>query len=106
MRISRGILSTDNKSEAAHFDPGAKNQTIRYYYRGAAHYARGGLSDMGSIAMIAMTALGTLFSIYLTILKPFVIGATCVWYLTSAVLMTALMLFSVGLAKLAFSKNK
>jgi uncharacterized membrane protein len=33
---------------------------------------------------------GTLFSIYLTFLEPFVIGATCVWCLTSAVVMTLL----------------
>jgi len=33
---------------------------------------------------------GTLFSIYLTFLEPFVIGATCAWCLTSAVVMTLL----------------
>jgi uncharacterized membrane protein/thiol-disulfide isomerase/thioredoxin len=33
---------------------------------------------------------GTLFSIYLTFLEPFVIGATCSWCLTSAVVMTLL----------------
>jgi uncharacterized membrane protein/thiol-disulfide isomerase/thioredoxin len=33
---------------------------------------------------------GTLFSIYLTFLEPFVIGATCVWCLTSAVTITLL----------------
>ncbi len=35
--------------------------------------------------------LGTLFSIYLTVLEPFVIGATCMWCVTSAVLMTLLL---------------
>jgi uncharacterized membrane protein/thiol-disulfide isomerase/thioredoxin len=34
--------------------------------------------------------VGTLFSIYLTFLEPFVIGATCAWCLTSAVVMTLL----------------
>jgi len=34
---------------------------------------------------------GTLFSIYLTFLEPFVIGATCAWCLGSAVIMTALL---------------
>jgi uncharacterized membrane protein len=33
---------------------------------------------------------GTLFSIYLTFLEPFVIGATCMWCLSSAVIMTIL----------------
>lgn len=35
--------------------------------------------------------IGTFFSIYLTFLEPFVIGATCIWCLTSAVLMTLLL---------------
>jgi uncharacterized membrane protein len=34
---------------------------------------------------------GVLFSIYLTFLEPFVIGATCVWCITSAVVMTLLL---------------
>lgn len=36
-------------------------------------------------------ALGTLFSAYLTVLEPFVIGATCMWCVTSALLMTMLL---------------
>ncbi len=39
-----------------------------------------------------ITLFGTLFSIYLTFLEPFVIGATCMWCLTSAVIMTILFL--------------
>lgn len=35
--------------------------------------------------------IGTVFSIYLTFLEPFVIGATCIWCLTSAVVMTLLL---------------
>ena len=38
-----------------------------------------------------MTVCGTLFSIYLTFLEPFMIGATCAWCLASAVIMTTLM---------------
>lgn len=38
-----------------------------------------------------MAFAGTLFSIYLTFLEPFVIGATCIWCLTSAILMTILL---------------
>lgn len=34
---------------------------------------------------------GTLFSIYLTFLEPFVIGATCAWCITSALAMTLLL---------------
>jgi uncharacterized membrane protein len=35
-----------------------------------------------------------MFSIYLTFLEPFVIGATCIWCLTSAVIITLIMLLS------------
>ena len=40
--------------------------------------------------MWLVTVGGTLFSIYLTFLEPFVIGATCIWCITSAIAMTAL----------------
>ena len=48
-------------------------------------------------ALLLVTAGGVAFSAYLTFLEPFVIGATCVWCLTSAVVM--LMLFWVALAQ-------
>jgi uncharacterized membrane protein len=48
-------------------------------------------------ALLLVTAGGVAFSAYLTFLEPFVIGATCVWCLTSAVVM--LMLFWVTLAQ-------
>jgi uncharacterized membrane protein len=38
-----------------------------------------------------MVVAGTLFSIYLTFLEPFVIGATCAWCLASAIIMTLLL---------------
>jgi uncharacterized membrane protein len=41
--------------------------------------------------LVAAALIGTLFSVYLTVLEPFVIGATCMWCLTSAVVMTALL---------------
>ncbi len=42
--------------------------------------------------LIWLSALiGTLFSIYLTFLEPFVIGATCVWCISSAIAMTLLL---------------
>ena len=48
--------------------------------------------------MLDMTVFGVLFSIYLTYLEPFVIGAVCAWCLTSAVVMTLLLLVSVETA--------
>ncbi|MFO7679924.1 MAG: vitamin K epoxide reductase family protein [Chloroflexota bacterium] len=51
-----------------------------------------------ALALVAMSAFGVLFSIYLTYLEPFVIGAVCAWCLTSAVVMTLLLLVSVETA--------
>lgn len=48
-----------------------------------------------ALALLAMTFGGTLFSIYLTFLEPFVIGAVCAWCLTSAVLITLLFVLSI-----------
>jgi uncharacterized membrane protein/thiol-disulfide isomerase/thioredoxin len=52
--------------------------------------SRGRWAALADLAVSAMAAFGFLFSIYLTFLEPFVIGASCLWCLTSAVLMTAL----------------
>ncbi len=69
-----------------------------------ARYANGRFADLAALFIFTMTAFGILFSIYLTFLEPFIIGATCAWCLTSAILMTILMLLSIGPAKLAFSR--
>jgi len=47
-------------------------------------------------ALVLLTLCGTLFSIYLTALEPFVIGATCAWCLSSAVIVTLLLLLSTN----------
>lgn len=54
-------------------------------------WGQGRTAAWGNLALLAFTGLGTLFSIYLTYLEPFVIGAACIWCLTSAVIMTALL---------------
>jgi uncharacterized membrane protein/thiol-disulfide isomerase/thioredoxin len=46
---------------------------------------------LAALLLVIMTLGGTLFSIYLTFLEPFVIGATCAWCLASAVIMTSLL---------------
>ncbi len=51
-------------------------------------------ADWAKLAVLALCVLGTLFSLYLTFLEPFVIGATCAWCLTSAVAITVIMLLS------------
>jgi uncharacterized membrane protein len=68
-------------------------------------YANRWLANLAAISLFILTASGTLFSIYLTFLEPFVIGATCVWCLTSAVLMTVLMLLSIEPVKMALFKK-
>jgi uncharacterized membrane protein len=47
--------------------------------------------------------IGTLFSLYLTFLEPFFIGATCAWCLTSAVVMALLLWASAPLAALEWA---
>ena len=59
------------------------------------------LAPYSSLALLSMSAIGLLFSIYLTFLEPFVIGATCAWCLTSAVITTALFLLSLRPARQA-----
>ncbi len=55
------------------------------------HYGSEKFAHSGRIILFVLTLLGTLFSIYLTFLEPFVIGATCSWCLASAIIMTALL---------------
>lgn len=62
-------------------------------------------SDVARIALFAGTVGGVALSTYLTFLEPFVIGATCVWCLTSAVVITVLMWLAVGPATDSWSKR-
>jgi len=62
----------------------------------ASKYSSGSVSAWARLSLLAMTFGGTLFSIYLTFLEPFVIGATCAWCLTSSVIITTLMWLSAG----------
>jgi len=50
------------------------------------------LSQFSSLVLMGITLFGVVFSLYLTYLEPFVIGAVCAWCLTSAVIITALFL--------------
>jgi uncharacterized membrane protein len=61
-----------------------------------ARLRRDSWSDTASLTMFGLTAGGLLFSIYLTFLEPFIIGASCMWCLTSAVVMTALFLLNIA----------
>lgn len=58
--------------------------------------SQGVLSTYAVIAVSGFGLFGMLFSLYLTYLEPFVIRAVCIWCLTSAVIITLLMLLSLG----------
>jgi uncharacterized membrane protein len=68
-------------------------------------WGRAPFDRLAAFALVIMTFGGMLFSIYLTFLEPFVIGATCAWCLTSAVLMTALLWLTVTPQRLALIKH-
>jgi uncharacterized membrane protein len=67
-------------------------------------FSRGRPATLATLAMLGMTAFGTLFSIYLTFLEPFVIGATCAWCLTSAIIMTCLFRLALPAGREAISQ--
>ncbi len=66
-------------------------------------YGKGKWANYAALGMLVMTTGGVLFSIYLTFLEPFVIGATCAWCITSAVIMTLLFLLSLDPGRQAVS---
>ena len=47
-------------------------------------------ADWARVALALGAAVGVAFSCYLTFLEPFVIGATCIWCLSSALIVTAI----------------
>lgn len=61
--------------------------------------------EFAALALTGMALVGTLFSLYLTFLEPFVIRAVCLWCLVSAVVITLLLLFSLKPAKNVISKR-
>jgi uncharacterized membrane protein len=71
-----------------------------------ARLTKGQAASWAALALLAFSGFGTLFSIYLTFLEPFVIGATCAWCLTSAFLITVIMILSIRPAKFAMEKLK
>ncbi len=54
---------------------------------GIRKYAEEKQAKQGALAIWVMALLGTVYSMYLTFLEPFVIGATCAWCLSSAIIM-------------------
>ncbi len=58
----------------------------------AARFGGRRIAKVSRIGLLGLALAGTLFSVYLTFLEPFVIGATCAWCLTSALLMDVMLL--------------
>ena len=69
-------------------------------------WARRSASALPAVLLVLMTGFGVAFSIYLTYLELFVIRAVCMWCVTSAVVMTLLLLVSVRLAVGAATKPR
>jgi uncharacterized membrane protein len=61
------------------------------------------LEKPSAIAFMGMTLFAVIFSLYLTYLEPFVIKAVCIWCLSSAVLVTLLLLLGLPPAVRLFS---
>jgi uncharacterized membrane protein len=57
---------------------------------------RARLAPWSTLAQFVMVFVGVLYSSYLTFLEPFVIGATCLWCLSSAAIMTAMLWLVAG----------
>jgi uncharacterized membrane protein len=62
------------------------------------------LAEAAPVIVFGLTVFGVLFSVYLTFLEPFVIGAVCAWCLTSAIVMTLLMLITLPPARQTLAK--
>lgn len=69
-----------------------------------AHFNKDRVSHWAQLSVLIMTAFGTVFSIYLTFLEPFVIGAICSWCLVSAIIITVQMLLATNPAANARSQ--
>ena len=57
---------------------------------------KGSMVKVSKLTTFGLSAIGFVFSIYLTFLEPFVIGATCAWCLSSAVILTILFILTLS----------
>jgi len=63
---------------------------------GLNYLRRGRLAELAPLVVLGIALFGVLFSLYLTYLEPFVIRAVCIWCVSSAVIMTLLMLLALS----------
>jgi uncharacterized membrane protein len=57
---------------------------------------------LAALGIGMLSFIGVVFSVYLTFLEPFIIGATCIWCITSALLMTMILWVAYPQAKNAW----
>ena len=62
------------------------------------------IANFARLSMFLLSTAGIIFSIYLTFLEPFVIGATCAWCITSAIVMTALFILTLRDGKQSYQR--
>jgi uncharacterized membrane protein len=67
--------------------------------------SRGMQKGIAAIAMFGFAIFGVSFSIYLTFLEPFVIGATCLWCLSSATIMGLILPLTTGPVRAAILES-
>ncbi len=78
----------------------------------AAWYSRhlpqklGWITTYAPIALFGMALFGTIFSVYLTYLELYVIKAVCIWCISSAVIITLLLLLSLQSTLRAFTSDE
>ncbi len=58
---------------------------------GVYRYTTGTIQKAAILLGWGLVWFGVFFSVYLTFLEPFVIGATCIWCVSSAIIMTLLL---------------
>ncbi len=64
------------------------------------------LQKPAALAMFGMSFFGVAFSVYLTYLEPFVIRAVCMWCISSAIIMTLLLILSLPAATSLFALDE
>ena len=63
----------------------------------------GWVSRYAPIALFGMALFGTIYSVYLTYLEIYVIKAVCIWCISSAIIITLLLLYSLNSTLKAFA---
>ena len=59
-------------------------------------WSTGTLGDIAPLGLLGMAAFGVIFSLWLTYIELFVIRAVCIWCLGSAVIMSLILVLSIG----------